>query len=200
VETPLSNRDDFSVITLRKETNVMKNVKMLWLAALALIMMAAIAPSASAQNLKIGFVKDDLIKDGYKAWTRAQEQWETERKVWDDAAQAKQTELETMLTDYDKQKLILSDEKRKEREASIRIKKDALDNYTKEIYGPGGKAEQKQETLLGPLLDNVSKAIESIAVEEGYDVIFTLQSGLGYIKETYDVTAKVLERLEKLGQ
>ncbi|MCP4684942.1 MAG: OmpH family outer membrane protein, partial [bacterium] len=31
-----------------------------------------------------------------------------------------------------------------------------------------------------------------------YDVVFTLQSGLGYIKDTYDITDKVLEQLEKL--
>lgn len=165
---------------------------------LAMVLGMVFSFSASAQNLKLGFVNDDTIKQKYLAWQRAQEQWETERKAWDTEAQTRQTELQEMLTDYDKQRLILSDEKRKEREAAIRTKQDALDAYTKQIYGPGGTAERKQEELVGPLLENVNKAIEAVAVAENYDVIFTMQSGLGYIKESYDVTQKVLDALEKL--
>lgn len=146
----------------------------------------------------MGFVRDEQIQLQYKAWQRAQEQWEVEKKAWDDEALQKQTELEEMVEEYDRQKLILSEEKRKEREASIRTKQQALDAFTRQIYGPGGTAEKKQEDLIRPLYENITKAIEEVALEEGYDVIFTMQSGLGYIRETYDVTDKVLEKLEKL--
>lgn len=156
------------------------------------------AASVSAQTLKIGFVKDEEIKAGYKAWVKAQQQWEIEKKAWDEEAQTKQTELEQMLDEYDKQKLILSDEKRREREAAIRTKQESLDAFTRSVYGPAGTAERKQADLIQPLLTNVNKAIEAVALEGGYDVIFTMQSGLGFIKETYDVTAKVLEQLDKL--
>ncbi|MEW6049996.1 MAG: OmpH family outer membrane protein [Candidatus Zixiibacteriota bacterium] len=165
-----------------------------------LALMASLAGTAGAQATKIGFVKDEEIKQGYKAWTKAQEQWELERKTWDEQAQTMQTELQELVDQYDKQKLILSDDKKKEKEAAIRAKQEALDAFTKQIYGPGGTAERKQQELIGPLLEKVSKAIEAVAVEGGFDVIFTMQSGLGYIKETYDVTAKVLEQLDKLEQ
>jgi len=61
-----------------------------------------------AQGTKIGFVNDEEIKQSYKAWQRAQDQWELERKAWDDEATAKQTELEELIDEYEKQKLILS--------------------------------------------------------------------------------------------
>jgi outer membrane protein len=154
--------------------------------------------TARAQGLKIGFIDDEKIKDSYQAWVRAQEQWEIERKAWDDEATTKQNELQDMIDEFDKQKLILSEDKRKEREAAIRAKRDALDAYTRQIYGPGGTAEQKQMELIGPLLDRVNKAIQLVAEEENYDVVFTLQSGLGYIKEIYDITDKVLNKLETL--
>lgn len=165
---------------------------------LATAALLTLAVAGQSQTIKMGFVNDEKIKEGYKAFLRAQEQWEVEKKAWDDEATAKQTELQTMLEDYDKQKLILSEEKRKEREAAIRAKKDALDAFTRQIYSPGGTAERKQQDLLGPLLETVTKAIEAVALEEGYDVVFTLQSGLGYIKESYDITTKVLDKLEKL--
>ena len=52
--------------------------------------------------------------------------------------------------------------------------------------------------LISPLLERVNTAIQLVAEENGYDVVFTLQSGLGYIKPTLDVTDKVLEQLEKI--
>jgi len=175
-----------------------KKTALVILSCLLAVMFAA--DFASAQGLKIGFVKDDVIKQKYAAWQRAQEQWELESKAWEDEALAKQTEIEDMIAEYDKQKLILSDEKRKEKEMTIRVKQEALDAYTRQVYGPGGTAEQKHANLLEPLLQTATEAIEAIAIEGDYDVIFTLQSGLGYIKDSYDVTDKVLEYLEKQEQ
>lgn len=149
-----------------------------------------------AQTLKIGFIKEDRIRTEYKAFQKAEEQWNIESKAWEDEANTKQTELQTMYDDYEKQKLILSDEKKKEREAALRVKKDALDAYTKTIFGPGGQAEAKQKTLLEPIFGAVNKAIEAVSIENGYDVVFTLSS-IGYIKDTYDVTDKVLEYLAR---
>ena len=164
---------------------------------LAFVIMALSASVSNAQGLKIGFVKDEVIKQRYTAWQRAQEQWELENKAWDDEAVAKQQEIEQLIEEYDKQKLILSEEKKKEKEASIRAKQEGLDAYTRQIYGPGGTAELKHTQLLKPLLEKATAAIEAVAIEGDYDVIFTGQSALGYIKDSYDVTEKVIEYLEK---
>lgn len=156
--------------------------------------------TVEAQTLKIGFIDDEKIKESYPEWVRAQDQMNVEMKAWDDEAVAKQTELEEMVTEYDKQKLILSEEKKREREAAIRVKREALDAYTRQIYGPGGSAERKQMDLIRPLLEKVNTAIQMVAEEEGFDVVFTLQSGLGYIKPIYDITDRVLEQLEKIEE
>jgi len=174
------------------------SVKVLLLAGFALALVLAAGQTGQAQALKIGFIDDDKIKENYPAWLRAQEQWEVERKAWEDEASVKQTELQEMVDEFEKQKLILSEEKKKEREAAIRVKREALDAYTRQVYGPGGTAEQKQMSLIGPLLDRVNQAINMVAEEESYDVVFTMQSGLGYIKPVYDITEKVLEKLETL--
>lgn len=152
---------------------------------------------ANAQGLKIGFITDDRIYQEYPAWQKAQEDWETERKAWEEEATTMRQELQDMYDEYDKQKLILSDEKKREREAAIRTKEQALDAFTKSIFGPGGKAEVKQTQLVQPLLDKIHKAIEKVAIDGNYDVIFTLQ-GIGYIKDSYDVTDEVLKALDEL--
>lgn len=166
--------------------------------AIAFAACALVPSTTSAQALKIGFVRDSAFQTDYKGWKLAQEEYETQMKAWDDEVNSKREALQTMQEDYDKQRLILSDEKRKEREAQLRAKYDDLDVYTKNIYGPNGMAEQKHRSLLQPLLDKISKAIEAVAIAENYDVIFTLSS-IGYIKDAYDVTDKVLAYLEENG-
>lgn len=179
----------------------MRSVKtfVIMLLVLGAVVMVA-GPSANAQSLKIGYVLDTAIQTSYKAWQRANDLWETERKAWDTEGQNKQQELQDLIAEYEKQRLILSDEKKKEREAAIRTKQEALDAYTRQIYGPGGTAERKQEELLAPLTENIRKAIEAVANDGGYDVVFTMQSNLGYIRPTLDVTQKVLEYLERLDK
>ncbi|MEW5795368.1 MAG: OmpH family outer membrane protein [Candidatus Zixiibacteriota bacterium] len=177
---------------------VLFNLALLLMSIAPLLM--TVGGTAQAQGLKIGFINDEKIKTAYPEWARAQEQMDVEMKAWDDEATAKQSELQELQQEYEKQKLILSDEKKKEREAAIRAKRDALDAYTRQIYGPGGSAENKQMELIKPLLDKVNTAIQLVAEEGGYDVVFTLQSALGYIKPIYDITDKVLEKLEKIEE
>ncbi len=167
-------------------------------AAVLTLAIMSLPQVAAAQGLKVGFVKDEDIKAGYKAWSKAQEEWDLESKAWEDEAVAKQDELQEMITEYEKQKLILSEEKKAEKEAAIRVKQESLDAFTRQVFGPNGSAERKHGQLIAPLLENVTNAIEAVAVAENYDVIFTMQSGLGYIRESFDVTDKVLEYLENM--
>jgi len=169
----------------------------LLLSALSIFAVSILADTISAQTAKIGFVRDELIKKGYPAWVKAEEQWRAETKAWEDEALAKQDELQLLKDEYEKQRLILSDEKKREKEAAISAKEESLDAFTRQIYGPNGTAERKHGQLLDPLLESISKAIEAVAIEGDYDVIFTLQSGLGYIKEQYDVTDKIVKHLEQ---
>lgn len=176
----------------------MKNSKkiILFISTFAIMVLLS-SVTVSAQGTKIGFVNDERIKMEYKAWTKAQDDWEIEAKAWEDEAVQKQQDLKEMVDEFEKQKIILSQEKKKEKEAAIKVKQNDLDEFTRRIFGPNGQAERKQAQLLQPLLENVTKAIEAVAIQENYDVIFTLQSGLGYIKESYDLTDKVLNYLDE---
>ena len=155
------------------------------------------AASAYAQGFKVAVVRDEVIKQQYKAFQKAQEQWEMEKRGWDSTAADLQQAVQDLQADYDKQKLILSDEKKRDREKAIRDKQAQLDGFTQQVYGPDGLAQKKQEELLNPILDNINKALEQIANEDGYDIIFTTGSALGYFRPSLDITDKVLAYLAK---
>ncbi len=170
--------------------------KLILIAICTFVIFSIIGEAVSAQILNMGYVRDDRIRTEYKAFQRAQDQFDLEARAWDDEAQNKQQELQDLVDEYEKQKLILSEDKRKEKEALIRTKQEALDAFTRQIYGPGGTAERKNSNLLQPIIDQINLAIETVALENNYDVIFNV-SGLAYIKPDYDVTDKILEHLGK---
>jgi len=159
-------------------------------------LMGLVVSTGTAQVVRFGFIDSEKIFSEYKAWIKAQEEFNTQYQAWDEEAREMQKELEDMIEEYEKQKLILSDEKKREREAGIETKRQALDAFTQKIFGPNGTAEQKNNELVQPLIKKINAAIERLATEENYDFIFNSE-GLAYAKKDYDVTDKVLEFLEE---
>jgi len=149
--------------------------------------------SASAQ--KFGFIDSEKIQTSFKEWTKAQDQFNTENRAWDDEASRLNQELQNMVAEYQKQQLILSAEKKAEREAAINAKQQALEAFTKDINGPGGRAEKRIKELVAPLYEKIQTAIEKIAIERNLDFVFNSAS-LAYAKKDLDITDAVLDALE----
>lgn len=162
-------------------------------ALLGLAIAAILGGTAMAQ--KAAFIDSEKIQANYKEWVKAQEQFNTEFKAWEDEATEMETQLRQMIDDYEKQKLILSAEKKLEREAAINAKDQALASFTREISAPGGKAERRMNELVKPLYEKITAAIEKVAIDENYDFVFN-SAGLAYAKKDLDITDKVIEILE----
>ena len=165
-------------------------------AVMVIMIFAMLTSSGQAQMGKFGYVDSDRVFAEYKDWSKAQEEFNTQYKAWDDEAKEMQIELEEMMGEFETQKLILSAEKKKEREAAIEAKKQSLDAFTREIFGPGGTAERKNNNLVKPLLDKINAAIEQAATEGNFDFIYT-SSALAYAKKDYDITDKIIEILSE---
>lgn len=160
---------------------------------LGIAIMAFFSGTALAQ--KSAFIDSEKIQSNYKEWVKAQEQFNTEYKAWEDEAARMEKELKDLYDEYDRQKLILSASNKLEREAIISAKEQALSSFTRDISAPGGKAEKRMNELVRPLYEKITAAIESVAIEEDYDFVFN-SAGLAYAKKELDITDKVIEILE----
>ncbi len=153
---------------------------------------------AQAQAVKIGYLDDQKVLQNYDAWNKAKEQFETEMKAWEDEANRMMQNYVRDSVEFEKQKLILSKERRIERSAEIAAKRTALESFTKDVFGQNGQAERKNTTLTKPLLDNMMAAVRTVATEGNYDVIFN-SSALAYINPAFDITDKIIEALANEG-
>lgn len=154
--------------------------------------------SVSAQNLKIGFIDDEKVLQNYEAWKKAGEQFQTEMQAWEEEAnQMMQNYVQDSL-EFEKQKLILSSERKAERQAEIAAKRTAVEAFTRDVFGQSGQAERKNTSLTKPLIDNMLAAIQKVAADGNYDIIFNA-SALAYINPAFDITDKVTEALGEDG-
>lgn len=153
--------------------------------------------SASAQ-LKIGYIDSDNIKKQLSDFQDIDKRMDTYVKEWNDEIAKLEKAWKDRYDDYDKRKLLLSDQKRVEVETELQgLEKKFLD-LRQLKYGPGGDFQKKQEELLKPVLDKLTKAIKKVAQENNFDFIFDRTGDIVFIyaKEEYDVTNLVLEKLK----
>ncbi len=166
---------------------------------LAILAAFAVSDVALAQEGRIVYIDSYKIRQEYKEFQEAQNVFNTEIDEWNQQGYDLQHEVDSLEADLEKQRLILSPAKLKEKENDIEDKKAALQKFTNDIFGPNGKAEQRNQQLTKPLLDKITAVLEKIAIENNYDYILdSLNGNIAYAKKTLDITDKVLEELEDL--
>ena len=168
------------------------------LAALAVVALGALSGNAVAQTAKIGYINEDKIMENYDAYLKAKEQYQAQHRAWESEYTRMQNAYVEDSLEFQKQKLILSAERKLERQAEINAKRRAAESYGKDIFGPGGQAERENNKLMKPLIDNLTAAIAKVAQEGNYDIVFSAQS-LAYVNPALDLTQKVIDALAEEG-
>ncbi len=152
-----------------------------------------------SQEGRLGYIDSMRLRTEYKEFKEAQAKFDKEVSSWEAQADSMKKEIDSLQVDLDNLKLILSDEKKKEKEEFLENKKLAYQKFTEDIFAPGGKIEKRNAELTKPILDKINKALEKIAEENNFDIIFDSVNGnIAYAKNALDLTDKVLEELEKL--
>lgn len=152
-----------------------------------------------SQEGRLGYIDSMRLRTEYKEFTEAQAKFDKEVMSWEAQADSMKKEIDSLEADLDNLKLILSEEKKKEKEEFLETKKLAYHKFTEDIFAPNGKVEKRNAELTKPILDKINKVLEKIALENNFDIIFDSVNGnIAYAKEALDLTDKVLEELEKL--
>ena len=100
--------------------------------------------------------------------------------------------------DYDKRKLILSEQKRVEIEKELVTMEDQVSKYRQDKFGVKGELFQKQEEFMKPIQNRIFTVIQQIAKDNDYDFIFDRSGDIMflYAKEEFDLTKEVIEKLK----
>lgn len=152
----------------------------------------------SFAQLKIGYVDSNTIMDNLPDAQDARQKLDALVKDWQAELNKKEADWKTKYDDYEKRKLIMTDQTRAEMETELMNMEKDISDYREKKFGTNGELFQKQDELMKPVQNKIFNAIQEIAQDENLDFVFD-RSGdvmLLYAKEEYDITNKVLDKLK----
>jgi len=173
-------------------------MKNLLIATIALF--AGLTP-AHAQS-KIGHVNSETILQALPEAQDAQRSLDAIVTQWEAELQKMQSEWKKKLDEYDKKKLILTDQARLDSEKELRQMDQNISEFRNKKFGPNGELFQKQNEVMKPIQNKLFQVLQDVAREEEYDYILD-QSGeilLLYANEKNDLTQVVLSRMQAFGK
>lgn len=150
-----------------------------------------------AKEQKIGFVESSQIFAQYQASATANEQFNEFVNTCRDSAAKLQLNIQTLKSELDAQKLMLSEEARLKKLDEIETNTQIYNQYLQDVFGPGGKIEQKNDELMAPLLKKINEAIAKIAQQEGFSMILDLSEDIFYAASELNLTELVINELNR---
>jgi outer membrane protein len=147
---------------------------------------------------KIGYVDSKVILETLQDARDAQTNLDNLMQKWQVELAGFNDSLMFLKDDYEKKKLILTDNVRKQKEEEIKAQEKKITDFKQQKFGESGEYFQKQTELMKPVQDRVFKAIQDVAKEGGYDFVIdrSTQLMLLYMNDKYDLTQKVIRKLE----
>lgn len=154
--------------------------------------------SISLAQLKIGYIDSDAIMDNLPDVLDARQKLDALIKDWQAELNKMENEWKTKYDDYEKRKLIMTDQTRAETEAALVKLENDIAQYREKKFGTNGELFQKQDELMKPVQNKIFTVLKEIAEEDNYDFVFDRSGDIMflYAKEQYDLTSKVLDRLK----
>jgi outer membrane protein len=164
---------------------------------ISFLLIGIIAPFNFSQ-LKIGYVDSDAIMDNLPDAQDSRQKLDALIQEWQSELSNLEKEWKTKYDDYEKRKLIMTDQTRAETEAELIKLEQQITDFREKKFGTNGELFQKQDELMKPVQNRVFNAIQEIAKEDDLDFVFD-RSGdimLLYAKEEHDITSRVLDKLK----
>jgi len=144
---------------------------------------------------KFAYVDTDYILKRIPEFKQAQEKLDQISIDWQKEIENKYAEVEEMYRAYQQEKVLLTDDMKIRREEAIMNKEKKAKDLQKKYFGPEGDLYIKRQELIKPIQDNVYDAIQQLALNNKYQIVFDSSSDLImlYKNNNYDKSDKVLE-------
>ena len=96
--------------------------------------------------------------------------------------------------------MLLDEESLRKMQNNIVSLTQELEGYQNKYFGPEGEFYKMQNELLEPIMQEINKAIQNVAIKEGFDYVLdvTTQQGVVYALDSYNITEQVMTELSKM--
>jgi len=162
------------------------------------IICSSVFISDTFSQTKVGYIDSKRILESMQESRDAKQRLDNLVTQWQTDLKTLQDSLKNIKDDYEKKKLILTDQLKQQTEKQIADLDAGVTNFKVQKFGESGEYFQKQTEFMKPVQDRIFTAIETIAKNGNFDYVFDRSSDilLLYVNENYDLTAKVIKEIE----
>ena len=146
---------------------------------------------------KFAYIDSDYILNKIPEFKQAQDKLDALSAEWQKEIEKKFNDVENMYKSYQQEQILLTKPmKNKREEAIMRAEKEAKDLQRK-YFAPQGELNLKRQELVKPIQDKIYDAVQQLASNNKYAVIFDSSSDLImlYSNPNLDKSDKILEIL-----
>lgn len=153
------------------------------------------ATGAFAQ--KFAFIDSDYILENIPAFRAAQEQLDQLSRQYQKELESMYAEVEKMYQDFQAESVLLSEDMKRKREDVIISREKEYKDLQRRYFGPSGDLFKRRQALVKPIQDEVFNAVQEIANDGSYAVIFDKAGGttLLFTNPRFDLSDQVLQKL-----
>jgi len=164
---------------------------------ITLVLAAILLIAASGFAQKFAYVDTEYILSRIPTFKAAQEQLDKIAGQYQAEIEEEYQKLETMFQDFEKEKVLLTEEMKRKREDEIIQRERTVKELQMEYFGREGMLFKKREELVKPIQDQVFNTVKEIATEGGFAVIFDSagSANMLYTNPRYDKSDEVLQKL-----
>ena len=146
---------------------------------------------------KFAYVDSKYILSHMPEYVAAQKEVNELSAEWQAQVEQKYTAIEQLEKSFQAEKILLTDEMKKKREADINERRDEVKQFQKSKFGVDGDLFKKREELVAPIQEQIFQAIEDIASQSQYMVVFDKanHSNMLYTNPKHDISDKVLKKM-----
>lgn len=161
---------------------------------ITLLVLAIGISTTAVQAQRYAVIDSEYILDNLNDYKRAQDRLDEFSKQWQKEIDAKIQEVERLYKSYQAEAVMLSEEMKKTREDEIIRQEREAKELQKKRFGFEGDLFTKRQELVKPVQDKVYNAVQKLAKQKGYDVIFDKSSDLSifYSIPKIDVSDDIL--------
>ncbi len=168
-------------------------MKRVLMTAAAVMISLAMATGAMAADLRIGVIDFQRVLKESRAGIAAQDEIKRKADELESGLRAKGEEIDALQKQLEREALVLSQEKRQEKERDIRIKINDAKTLQK-TYRDDFKIFEVQ--LIKRIQKEFFDLVESIGKRDGYTMILE-KVGVLYIQDSVDITDRLIAEYDR---
>lgn len=163
----------------------------------ALLILLTAVDFAAGQDQKIGFIDSDVIMQQMPEYSGIEQRLSLLSDNWKQQIEEMEEEIAELEEEFEAREILFTEEIRLERLNEIEQKKEELDRYIEEKFGPEGEYFTRQKELLEPIQRLVFDALSRVASRDSYDFVFDRAEDTRFlfVREEWNLTEEVMLEL-----